>query len=202
MNDIEQKIREKIISNEYDKNYKLSENALAKEFCVSRTPIREALKNLESEGLIQIIAHSGTYIRHLDKNEQLNLLDVQEALETLAIKNLLNSSSKALHLLESELLKMIKKISISDFKAVSEIENNFHLLIIKLADNKSLLSCFSKLNIHLIDNPFNQKDLLKIQKEYLKLTALIKSNNQRALSVFSNQIAKKRAKIIEKLGEK
>jgi len=53
-------IREAIVMGEYEPGQKLSETALSEHFQVSRTPIREALKQLEREGLVEIIPRVGT----------------------------------------------------------------------------------------------------------------------------------------------
>ena len=57
-----QAIREKILSGEYKHGLELRETALASEMGVSRTPVREALRQLELEGLVKIIPNKGASV--------------------------------------------------------------------------------------------------------------------------------------------
>ena len=63
---------------------KLSENNLAREFSCSRTPVREALKRLEQDGFVDILPHSGTYVRSPSLTEYQELTEVRAYLEALA----------------------------------------------------------------------------------------------------------------------
>ena len=63
-----QKVRENILSGIYEKGEELKENSLAEELGVSRTPVREALRQLELEGLVTIIPNKGA--------EETNLVDL------------------------------------------------------------------------------------------------------------------------------
>ena len=71
--------KDKIIRNELDPRQKLSEIELAKELEMSRTPVREALQKLESEGLIKALETRG-FVVSLDSVEE-----VQELFEIRAI---------------------------------------------------------------------------------------------------------------------
>ena len=55
-------LRDKILNEEYTQGQKLNEVALSKELNISRTPIREALKQLELEGLVKSIPNKGVYV--------------------------------------------------------------------------------------------------------------------------------------------
>ena len=55
-------LRENILSAKYSQNEELKETAVAAELGVSRTPVREALRQLELEGLVKIIPNKGAYV--------------------------------------------------------------------------------------------------------------------------------------------
>lgn len=64
-----QKIREDILSGKYKENDELRENTIGKELGVSRTPVREALRQLELEGLVTIIPNRGAYVTGISQKD-------------------------------------------------------------------------------------------------------------------------------------
>ena len=76
-------LRRRILDEYYFAGQKLSENALAKEFECSRTPIREVFKKLEQDGLIVVRPKSGSYVRIYSGKNYLDLIEVRAYLEGL-----------------------------------------------------------------------------------------------------------------------
>ncbi|HOE76195.1 MAG TPA: GntR family transcriptional regulator, partial [Rectinema sp.] len=74
-------LRRRILDEYYFAGQKLSENALAKEFECSRTPIREVFKRLEQDGLIVVKPKSGSYVRIYSGKNYLDLIEVRAYLE-------------------------------------------------------------------------------------------------------------------------
>ncbi|MGH6814988.1 MAG: GntR family transcriptional regulator [Hyphomicrobiaceae bacterium] len=74
--------------NIYDRNteLRLDERALSARFGVSRTPLREALAQLDQEGLVKIVARRGIYIVRKTKAEILDMITVWAALESMAAR--------------------------------------------------------------------------------------------------------------------
>ncbi|MCD7892774.1 MAG: GntR family transcriptional regulator [Erysipelotrichaceae bacterium] len=79
-------LRERILNEEYEKGQKLNELALANELKISRTPIREALKQLELEGLVESIPNKGVYVKGFSPRDIDDMFEVRIALEGLAIR--------------------------------------------------------------------------------------------------------------------
>ena len=67
-----QKIRDNILNGTYKENDELRETAIGKELGVSRTPVREALRQLELEGLVTIIPNRGAYVSGISHSEALS----------------------------------------------------------------------------------------------------------------------------------
>lgn len=78
-------IREQIFKHELAPGEPLDEFRLAKHFVVSRTPIREALKVLASEGIVELQARRGCFVARLTWEDVLKLFDLLELLETFAV---------------------------------------------------------------------------------------------------------------------
>src|SRR5215472_9756193 len=75
-------IKEYILEGRLDENSRLTEEFLSTQLGISKSPIREALNRLETEGLIRIEPRKGAYLRRLSAAEVTDLYDLREALET------------------------------------------------------------------------------------------------------------------------
>ena len=78
-------VRERILKGEYEIGEKIKENQIATELRVSRTPIREAFKILENEGLIDYVPNRGCFAKGFTKQDVEDIYAVREALEALAV---------------------------------------------------------------------------------------------------------------------
>ncbi len=79
-------LRDRILNDEYESGQKLNELSLAKELDISRTPIREALKQLELEGLVESIPNKGVYVKGFSSRDIDDMFEIRLALEGLAIQ--------------------------------------------------------------------------------------------------------------------
>lgn len=79
-------LRDRILNGEYKSGQKLNELTLVKELNISRTPIREALKQLELEGLVESIPNKGVYVRGFSPRDIDDMFEMRKELESLAIK--------------------------------------------------------------------------------------------------------------------
>jgi len=79
-------LRRAIVSGQLQPGEALSEAVLARRYGVSRTPVREALKQLEREHLVQIVPRVGTYVQKATTDDVLDALIVKEALEGIAAR--------------------------------------------------------------------------------------------------------------------
>jgi len=75
-------IRKRILSGEYPPGYALMTETLSKEIKVSRTPVRDALRKLETDGLVTIRAHLGASVKKMGLNEFREMCDLRLALES------------------------------------------------------------------------------------------------------------------------
>ncbi|MBC7077623.1 MAG: GntR family transcriptional regulator, partial [Synergistales bacterium] len=83
-----QKIRDAIVTGLIKPGEKLSEVELADKLAVSRTPVREAIRQLTQSGLVELIPRKGAYVRKLTAEDISDFYDVRLALELLAIERL------------------------------------------------------------------------------------------------------------------
>src|ERR1700677_2474063 len=78
---VAEQIRAAILSGHFKPGDRLIEDRLAEEFAVSRNPIREAMRTLASEGLIEVTARRGAVVASLSPQEAEELLEVRATLE-------------------------------------------------------------------------------------------------------------------------
>ena len=83
---VHERLREQILSGELEPGAELAEVALSAQLGVSRGPVREALGRLASEGLVIVRPRRGAVVRSLSKEEFLELYQVREALESMAVR--------------------------------------------------------------------------------------------------------------------
>src|SRR5579862_7651939 len=80
------RLRDMILDGELAPGDSLSETSLAEVFGVSRTPIREALKQLETEGLLEVRPRVGTFVAVLSRRDLTELFQMKEILEGAAAR--------------------------------------------------------------------------------------------------------------------
>lgn len=140
-------VLEKILSGALNPGERLSEVSMAREIGISPTPLREAYRQLASEGFVRYVPNSGTYVRGLDEREARELYETREALESYcAGKAALNMNSENISLLEECLEKQFsiardlqasgrEKLSTRDEVEYMKADVRFHFIILDSADN-------------------------------------------------------------------
>ena len=79
-------IRENILSGKYERDEELKEKSIGEELGVSRTPVREALRQLELEGLVTIIPNKGAYVVGISQKDIKDIYEIRSRLEGLSAK--------------------------------------------------------------------------------------------------------------------
>lgn len=119
-------LREAILSGRLKAGSRVRQEELAEEFGISRIPVREALRRLESEGLMILVPNSGAWVSKLDRDEYIEIYKVRERLEPLAISE---SSAR----LTSETIGRMEEIALQIEQAADpddflRLDREFHLL--------------------------------------------------------------------------
>ncbi|MGZ4159685.1 MAG: GntR family transcriptional regulator, partial [Neobacillus sp.] len=123
---------------------------------VSRTPIRNAIKKLSLEGLVDIIPNRGAFVTSPSKNEVIQAYELRSNLEYLAASKAMDSMTEADFLMIKEIIKTEKNTLINNVNSEDFVNANkaFHIAITKKCDNKFLNEFIEKLinqtNIYLI----------------------------------------------------
>lgn len=92
---VEDRLRQAIVTGYFKPGAHLSDRALCEMFQVSRALVREAIRQLEAEGLTETILHRGSFVRMMSASEAEQIYDVRGVLEALAAKDFARKASVA-----------------------------------------------------------------------------------------------------------
>lgn len=133
------RIREDILSGKYKEHEELKEVAIGEELGVSRTPVREAFRQLELEGLIQMIPNKGAYVTGITTQDVRDIYMIRSYMEGLCARWAAEKISK------EQLAEMEENIFLSEFHAskghleqMAELDNRFHEILYEACDSKML----------------------------------------------------------------
>lgn len=134
-----EEIRRRILDGELLPSSPLSEHQLAAALELSRTPVREALKRLEKEGLVRSIPSRGTFIAELSAQDILEIYQIRERLEGLAAR------IAAAQMAPAEIAALEQDVALADavagegrVAALLQSDIRFHTRIIQATHNRRL----------------------------------------------------------------
>lgn len=144
-------LREQILSGEIPPYQHLVETQIAKKIKTSRTPVREALHNLELEGLIESIPRVGYVVKPIHEEEVEEICEIRKVLEQVAARWAIE---KAHQRLIEELKKNIhtseEKASRGDPKSFIDLDAQFHDIISKLSGSQRIQELAHTLRRHML----------------------------------------------------
>ncbi len=126
-----EEIKQRIVAGGYEPGHKLSENAVAAEFNVGKTPAREALVMLTREGYLICKPRSGYYVAPIAEEEQAEIREARFAIESAAIRLILSKYGKSR---VDELFSVIR-LSETDDRHFARKNYYFHSKIGELTGN-------------------------------------------------------------------
>lgn len=137
-----QKIREEILNGVYQDGDELREITIGEKLGVSRTPVREALRQLELEGLVTIVPNKGAYVTAITQKDVKDIYKIRSLLEGLcarwATKNI---TDKQIEELEEILLLSefhLSRQGNTRAKQVSELDGKFHKVLYEASNSRIL----------------------------------------------------------------
>ena len=133
------RLREDILSGKYKEGDELKEVAIGEDLGVSRTPVREAFRQLELEGLIQFIPNKGDYVTGITEKDVKDIYMIRSLLEGLCARWACE------HITEAQMEEMEENIYLSKFHAqkghleqLAELDNRFHEILYEACNSKIL----------------------------------------------------------------
>lgn len=167
-------IKDNILSKTYLPNFQLREMQLSEELDLTRTPVREAIIKLESEGLVRSYPNRGAFVVNFTLDEIVELLDVREALEIKATELAIRKSNREqLDAIQEALDQHGQTIEKSKNSAYNIPSLDFHEALIKLSQNNMLVSIWqtmrAKLQLARVTSAMHDQRYKKAHEEHLKI---------------------------------
>ncbi len=139
-------LRQAILTGEFMPGERLMEVSLANRLGVSRTPVREAIRKLELEGLVVMVPRKGAEVARITVGDLKDVLEVRCHLEefaaTIACDRITEEEKKELKMALKAFEKAIEQ---KDLKRIAERDVEFHDVIFKATKNKRLLQIINNL---------------------------------------------------------
>jgi DNA-binding GntR family transcriptional regulator len=176
------RLKKKIISGEIQPNTPLTEEALAGEYEVSRTPIREALNKLAQDDLVEILPRRGVFVKGLTITDIEEIYTVREALEGISAKMSVDVIGEPqITTMERSLIIADNEFAKGNDQLAFKIGNELHDTILKIAGNKRIITTVSNLRdniqrLHIISASIPGR-LEQSNKEHWEIFYAIKDRN-------------------------
>ncbi len=143
-------IREMIIGGQLSPGEQIQENSLCDDLGISRTPLREALKALEAEGLVTLLPRRGAIVTEITSEHLEDMFELAMVLEVHAVKILCEKATeKQIESLEKIHRKLVSSHNMKRYKDYITQNEAFHVEIIKIAGNSYIRDIHNSLIAHL-----------------------------------------------------
>ncbi|WP_119168719.1 GntR family transcriptional regulator [Algihabitans albus] len=200
-----ERLREMAINYRFRPGERLNEGVLAKDLQISRTPLREAMHRLVSEGLLQLISGRGFFARPLDVKEVCDLYEARLALETAIVRLACERAAPEwLATMNGYLDRSVSAHESEPLERLLELDEGFHERIADCTGNLELLRMLRSINarIHFFRWIDMQGRRDNTQAEHRALIAAIgKGDAGTAVEIAHAHVARRQDQIIDGIRE-
>ena len=133
------KIRSDILNGKYKRGEELVESSIGKELGISRTPVREAIRQLELEGLVQLVPNKGAFVTGISEKDVRDIYLIRARLEGLAARMAAkNITPELLDAMEETVVLSEYHAKKEHYEQVCEMDSKFHKLLYKASGSRIL----------------------------------------------------------------
>jgi DNA-binding GntR family transcriptional regulator len=188
---------------------RLVETQLAEQLQVSRTPLREAMRQLQREELVTADPGGGLRVTAISREDAVQLYDCRIALESLAVVEACTGASasqlKKLEQCVKQAETLAKRqVSVGDSGKLLELDYQFHHIIAEISGNKWLLSLleqvFDKMALLRSQTTRHNPGVLEIRTEHRKIyDAIAKRDTERARDAIEHHLSASKARVVQEI---
>lgn len=186
------KLREDILNGRYKDHEELREVAIGEELGVSRTPVREAFRQLELEGLIQIIPNKGAYVTGITEKDVKDIYMIRSMLEGLCARWATE------HITQEQMDEMEENVYLAGFHAqkghmeqMTQLDGRFHEILYEACNSKILehqLKDFHQYVMRVRRKSLSNKQRgIKSNEEHEQIMEAIKAKDADKAQMLANQ---------------
>ncbi|MCF0133026.1 MAG: GntR family transcriptional regulator [Blautia sp.] len=198
-------LRQAILKGELKPGERLMEIALADRLGVSRTPIREAMRKLELEGLVVMIPRRGAHVASITEKDLNDVLEVRMALEDLSIEKACRLRTKEqLQRMQYATMEFERLMPEGNLVRIAEADVEFHDIIYEAADNLRLNQVLNNLReqiyryrIEYLKDELTRKQLVQEHKELMN--AIADQDEKQAKEISYRHLENQRQAIIRSI---
>jgi DNA-binding GntR family transcriptional regulator len=180
-------LREAITSGALLPGTRLREAALARHFAISTTPVREALRRLDREGLVRLSPNRGAIVAEFDVREILDFFEIREVLECRAVRRAASQRTRDLHAAEAVFSAAAKQVAQRDRVEWNRLEVAFHRAINDLSGNFELAALTERIHrtvqglcVRCMREPIYGPEKLRLmQSQHQAILAAVRDGNAR-----------------------
>lgn len=189
-------IRQEILTGKLKPGERLREIVISEQMGVSRTPVREAIRMLELEGLVKTFPRRGAEVADITKKELMDVLEVRNALEKLAIELACERISKEqIQKLKDNVAEFETAMEEKDPEKLAMIDEEFHFSIIEATGNDRLIQLLNNIRQQMYRFRFEylkkEEVYRQLLKEHIEIIENIEEGNVRkATSKMASHINK------------
>lgn len=133
-------IRESILGGALQPGQQLVQAEIAAQMNVSRAPVREALRQLEEEGLVESLPYRGTFVSRVTRRDILELYSLRGTLESMAARLAISRCrDQDVAELEAIVIRMTEAANVGDLQALNIADVEFHTQLCILSDHRYLI---------------------------------------------------------------
>lgn len=187
-------LREAILKGELKPGERLMELQLASKLGVSRTPIREAIRMLEQEGLAVTIPRKGAEVAKMTEKDMEDVLQVRDALDELAASIACEQiTAEELEELRRTMREFEESTKTGDVKRIAEVDVKFHDIIYKATRNPKLENILNNLREQMyryrVEYLKDEKNFPTLIKEHSEIVdGLAKKNKEKVIAAMHKHV--------------
>ena len=190
-----EKIKKRIIDGTLTPGLPINENEFAQDLSVSKTPIREALRQLEREGFVENVPGRGSAVTQITFQDIREIFEIREIIECGAVKRVAVSGNREKILAKKRELEQFPKRNVERKISIWGPEEDIHQFIVKSIGNRKLHETYLGLVDHikrirkLYGGHFSRKRFESMLTEHFEiLDALLEGNADRAEAAVQNHL--------------
>lgn len=199
-----QTLREAILKGELKPGERLMELQLASKLGVSRTPIREAIRMLELEGLAVTIPRKGAEVARMTEKDMEDVLQIREALDELAVQIACDKmTEKQLVNLTIAMKNFENSIQTGNLKKVVQTDVEFHDVIYQATDNPKLVNILSNLSEQIyryrVEYLKEKENYPMLVKEHEEIVTALKDRNKQLAAEMTKKHIRNQAEAVKNI---